>query len=1205
MKYMKAVLTVITILGCFLFSSALVSADETSIFMSTLQPNVLFILGNSNSMDEDFFGNALPSYCPGGKSVVAKQALTNIVNAYGDGMRLGLMTYNIDGGASAYSLANSPYFASFNPASYCPNPPVNATTGFDYCNDYCINGTLSSMNQCNSACQAENSQFNATSALIELSDWVSFPPNSYERQNYCPLIYPKTQSVPNPSYNPINTSFNMYYKSAWPCYGCGTYDMFAFSSPYNLHAQADGPYPPYITCHVDNTPQPVACNTYTAYYDKYGSVDTAAGLTNYDGSDSGQYVPTDSDIGNGFRTFGQNMTAQFVGYAWFVNTSPGNGYLHTACQTNDTNNDQVNALVAMLNPEVAACTNINNAWNDASAYLNCGGNLNTCGHIVNAGLTPTAGTLQSAITYFQSGLQGSPSPITNHCQQNFIVYTTDGVPSVDPSGNVNLNDDGVSLMPAALANIKTLQNLPVTVGGLSYNFEIPVYVLGMGLTGLSQTLLNEMAVAGNTAVNGQAYFANNAAQLTSSLQSTLADIVQRAFSFTTTSVASSRLADENYLYAASFDPVNFDSFWDGHITKYNVNANGSIGSAIWDAGSVLQGQTWSSRNIFTYKGGNLVAFNTGNITISDLGVSNVSQVAPIVGYIQGNPTYNPENWKLGDTFHSNILSIGSPSHYFNDTRDSNVNSSGLNAFAQFRANNQRTSANGLRVLIAGANDGQFHSFIAQGGNEYFSFVPPNLMPKLQYLTHTTNPTNQSHQYLADGPVVASDVWLGSGNGTSKLASDWHTLAVLSVGRNDNIYNNTVAVGSTPPTGQFSTGYWSSSPNCDSGFANYYNSTNSPYFCGYYAFDYTNTLNPKMKWTLNGLTTTTSTYLGEPWGKMAIGKVIINGNEKWVGFIGGGYNYCNGSNGCSDNRGKGFFVIDMSNGNVLWSYTGTTFSVPASIAIVDTDGDGFIDTAYVGDMGGNVWRLKFCYQSQGTTCNTSNWTVGKLYSAGATEGPIYTTVTGAIDPSGNRWIYWGTGDVVNPTSFGPNPGGPNTTGNLYAVKDNDLVTTYNIANLTNVSSTTYNTVTATNDGWYLVLPNSGEKMLSDPVVFGGVLYYTTYAPYTGTDQCLAAGTGYLYGVNFTTSASVPGTGQTTGTGSSASTSRVVDSGIGLATTPIVSMAPTSQGGAADLYVTFSGGGMAGQGGNDQIKSEGNLPSQPIGNKLLYWRDKRVQ
>ena len=331
--------------------------------------------------------------------------------------------------------------------------------------------------------------------------------------------------------------------------------------------------------------------------------------------------------------------------------------------------------------------------------------------------------------------------------------------------------------------------------------------------------------------------------------------------------------------------------------------------------------------------------------------------------------------------------------------------------------------------------------------------------------------------------------------------------------------------------------------------------------------------------------------------MAVGKVIISGNEKWVGFIGGGYNYCNGSN-CSDSRGKGFFVVDLSNGNILWSYTGTTFSFPATAAGVDTDNDGFIDTVYVGDMGGNMWRFKLCTNAQATQsggCDTSNWTGGQLYDASldVSRRPIYTAITGAKDTSGNLWIYWGTGDKVSPTST--------NGGKLYAAKDNDRATTYTISNLKNISavSSTYCatigsgcTSVDAQDGWYITLPGNGEKLLADPVVFGGVLYFSTYTPYLGTDQCLAAGTGTVYGINYVTGASVSGL----------STDRVIATGTGLATSPIISRAPG--GGTADLYVTFSGGGSAGLGLDARVEHRGNIPTEPIGNKLNYWKDKRL-
>jgi len=75
------------------------------------------------------------------------------------------------------------------------------------------------------------------------------------------------------------------------------------------------------------------------------------------------------------------------------------------------------------------------------------------------------------------------------------------------------------------------------------------------------------------------------------------------------------------------------------------------------------------------------------------------------------------------------------------------------------------------------------------------------------------------------------------------------------------------------------------------------------------------------------------------------------------FIGGGYDPAS-----SADRGRGFFVVDLATGDILWSFTkgasdtvttstSMTFSIPASPAVVDTDNDGFVDAAYVGDLEG--------------------------------------------------------------------------------------------------------------------------------------------------------------------------------------------------------------------------------------------------------------
>ncbi len=143
---MKWAWGIIIILGVFLFSADIVRADEADIFMSKIQPNLLFILDNSNSMDEDFFGNCVGSWATGSRSVEAKKALQTIVNSYASKMRIGLMSYALNP-PSQYQLHNSIYFASYEPKSYCPNPPPE-------CQDYCITNDAAKQSTCQASCAA-------------------------------------------------------------------------------------------------------------------------------------------------------------------------------------------------------------------------------------------------------------------------------------------------------------------------------------------------------------------------------------------------------------------------------------------------------------------------------------------------------------------------------------------------------------------------------------------------------------------------------------------------------------------------------------------------------------------------------------------------------------------------------------------------------------------------------------------------------------------------------------------------------------------------------------------------------------------------------------------------------------------------------------------------------------------------------------------
>ena len=133
----------------------------------------------------------------------------------------------------------------------------------------------------------------------------------------------------------------------------------------------------------------------------------------------------------------------------------------------------------------------------------------------------------------------------------------------------------------------------------------------------------------------------------------------------------------------------------------------------------------------------------------------------------------------------------------------------------------------------------------------------------------------------------------------------------------------------------------------------------------------------------------------------------------------------------------------------------------------------------------------------------------------------------------EYIYFGTGDREN-------PGNTSVVNRFYAVKndwtatspltESDLVdVTDDLIQLGNADQ--QQAVKESLDekkGWYIRLENQGEKVVSSPRIYAGVVYFSTYTPATdadGTpsaDPCAAStasGVARLYALNYKNGASV--------------------------------------------------------------------------------------
>ncbi len=740
--------------------------------------------------------------------------------------------------------------------------------------------------------------------------------------------------------------------------------------------------------------------------------------------------------------------------------------------------------------------------------------------------TPLAGSLSETWLYFRGdskcygGNGNYQSPIQYNCQKNFVVIITDGEPWADEmtescATSMKSNWDGDSEVeePANDSTHWYSYRYLDDIAYYMYNNDARsnlddtqnVYTYTIGFTFQSQLLED-------TATNGHGLYltSDNASELAAALDSAIADIIEKSYSFTSPTVPSLMTSGGEVLYQASFEPSD-GAFWKGHLYAYSIDSSGTITGTLWDAGTVLRDRAASTRTIYTVINNARVEFNNTNITAADLGVANDTERDKLISYVRGIDSYDDDgdgdtteerSWKLGDIFHSGPVIVGAPSRFYFDY--------GYSCTGGF----YETHENRTKIILAGANDGMLHAFQASDGDELWAFIPPNLLSQLKDM-------RTAHTFFVDLPVRVEDVWFGTGDGTgeiatSKTASEWHTIAVVGERQGGNQFN---------------------------------------------ALDITDTTSPSWLWSFN-----TS---GETWGRPAINRVNIDDNEVWVVIMSGGYD-------SAGTNGKAVHIVNAQTGASIWSYTSMDDSAPAPPYAVDINLDGFIDRIYLGDLGGNMYRFSVHDSS------TVLWFDSKLFDAPSGQiRPIYTEAVGSFDTQNNLWIYFGTGDKSDPTA-------PNAQEMFFAIKEgcpydesSCIFDTYSLSDLTNY---TVQSGAVTNQGWYINMTGQGEKILSPPTVFGGVVYFTTYTPSQSANPCEAGGSSTIYAVGYTSAA-----GQLSGG------SRTLSLGGGMASAPIVSVSRNSSTGqlSGSIFVNTSTGGLQ----NANVNP--NIPSSLV--DYIYWKD----
>ena len=342
--------------------------------------------------------------------------------------------------------------------------------------------------------------------------------------------------------------------------------------------------------------------------------------------------------------------------------------------------------------------------------------------------------------------------------------------------------------PAIDDVLKEITKLRSTTKG-GDRYDIKTYVIGLGSTVIndsSAASLNEMASQGGT-VN--AFFADKTDALKSAFASIASAIDAESRSGAAAGLSSGSWQTGAALYQGKFSSVD----WSGDLTSTVVASDGSLATtATWSAATQLSGQHWDTgRAIMTYRPvagaevGRGIAFRwpadpaaprRDELNLRQVLALNTGEGDAVDGqgefrlrYLRGDsarearncavcaPTFrNRPVTVLGDIVGSAPFYVGAPSANFYDDFESAAYSSFVAAW-RGRA----------PQVYVGANDGMLHAFDAATGNETFAYVPNLVFGSLSALSAIPF----KHRYNVDGPPAVADVFYDSA---------WHTLLVAGL-----------------------------------------------------------------------------------------------------------------------------------------------------------------------------------------------------------------------------------------------------------------------------------------------------------------------------------------------------------------------------------------------------------------------------------------
>ena len=756
-----------------------------------------------------------------------------------------------------------------------------------------------------------------------------------------------------------------------------------------------------------------------------------------------------------------------------------------------------------------------------SAFVN---NINNMGTV---SYSPLAEGLATLADYFNSpSSETVKAAVEYRCQDSFALLITAGVSSKDldnpskriPSPFSDYDKDGRDGVQSLIID-NVLYQIPQNVEGSTWLDDVayymanndmvryhegfqPVntYTVGVMTTEPSRRFLINTSNNGNNHTNltdsshpeyGKYHFdATSPKALTKALMDAINAIFLRTSSFTAPVVPVTRTTSGDKIYLSFFKPSS-GNFWQGNVAKFGLNADNEIVDkdgkpATWPNGSFKEGALpyWATIDWADTTKANGVLAAARNI-FTYLGGAGGGLTAfnatNITAALLGNPT-KPYTDIINYVRGEDVLDEDNDG---NSTENREFITGDVLHSEPLVYEYVYPDASTRTMVYFGANDGMLHAVNDEDGTEAWGFIPPHQLPRLKGMVEGTK-----HLYFVD---ATPKIYHNDLNKNKVIDAGEQVILVSGERKGSN---------------------------------------------GYFALDVTAPDEPKYLWRISGTSESYTTFipeLAESWSNPVFGRVKTTDTDT-VGtpvlFIGAGYD-------SSNSAGKAILVIDVRDGSVVKMFkndvttTGMDFSIASEVRILDINGNGFIDKAYVGDMGGQMWRLGKFTAADGTTPlpfpasdeNVNNWTAKRIFAAG--DSSVGVPRRFFYPPSitlerGYHLVHSGTGDREDPCN-------PNTSDLVFTIKDGHdsepililLTPASPLLNVTDPTASGYKIPDldgVVDAGWYYYL-DRGEKMLAEGIVLNKVFYFTTFTP--SDDPCVPGGIAKLYALNYKTGAAVSG------------------------------------------------------------------------------------